>query len=463
MIKYKDFGFHFYAAFLLCCSLFAGGSASQTKADREAADRLVRDGDRASQQRNYGNAIENYSKAIALVPNHANAHYKKGVAHYTLNQYPEAVSSFDAALRHGYKENDIFRARWYPLAATKDYDGALRDINAALKGDPNDIDLIRGLGNVSFDKGDFAGAVAAYQRLLQRVPNSADVYYRIGLAKSKMGDIDGQVAAAEEAIRRNTQFLSDAWLIIGEARHIQKRIPEAIDAYSRALASKPDKYQAYRQLAELYRSQNMIDDAIKISREALALYPTDGYIYTDLSWFYSLAGRTDDAVAAGRSATQLLPKEHMGYTNLCRAYLESKKPELAISTCNSALRLRPGDGEALFYLGRANTQLRKTADAEKYYKQAVAGLVEFTRENPDYSDGYYLLGNAYAEVGENANAVAAYRKCLELNPRFSKANFNIGIIKIIERDKEGALAQYNALLAVDKDLAERLKAEIDKM
>lgn len=453
----------FSAAIIFCIGIFAAVSPGQSRADRQAADKLVGEGERAAQQRNYANAIENYSKAIALVPNHATAHFRKGVAHNQLKQFDLAVTSFNDSLKYGYKEDDVLRARWESLLETKDFDGALRDLNAALKDDPNDLWLLRGVAKVSFERGDYTGAIAAYQKILPRVPNKGDVHYDIALAKSKMGDVDGQIASAEEAIRANTLFLSDAWLLIGAGRHIQKRIPEAIDAYSRALASKPDKYQAYRQLAELYRSQNMIDDAINISREALTLYPTDGYIYTDLSWFYSLAGRTDDAIAAGRSATQLLPKEHMGYTNLCRAYIEAAKSELAVSSCNSALRLKPGDGETLFYLGRGHTQMRKLAEAERYYKQAVAGLIEFTRANPDYSDGYYLLGNAYAEVGDNANAVAAYKKCLDLNPRFSKANFNIGIIRIIERDKDGAMAQYNALLTVDKGLAEKLKAEIDKM
>ena len=95
--------------------------------------------------------------------------------------------------------------------------------------------------------------------------------------------------------------------------------------------------------------------------------------------------------------------------------------------------------------------------------QAVAGLMEYTKNNPDYSDGFYLLGNAYAEVGQNAKAIEAYKKCLALNPRFTKANFNIGIIQIIEKNKAGALEQYNALLQTDKVLAEKLKAEIDKL
>ncbi len=302
--------------------------------------------------------------------------------------------------------------------------------------------ILLAASEINYNKGSFQDAAAGYPKVVLQAPDNADLYYRLAVAKSKLADLEGQAAAAEEAIKRNTQYRADALLLLGNARYAQKRLPEATDAYSKALASRADKLEAYRQLAELYRSQNRIPEAIDVLRSGLRVHPNTGEIYTDLSWLYSLAGRNEDAIAAGRSATQLLPKNAMGYTNLCRAYIEGKdKTDLAISACNSALRLAPEDGETLFYLGRAYDAKKDRTEAEKYYRRAVAGLIEFTKSNPDYSDGYYMLGNAYAEVGQNAKAVEAYKKCLELNPKFFKANFNIGVIYIIDKNKDGAMEQ----------------------
>ncbi len=450
-------------------------ASAQTRKDREQVNQLIREGDRAFDQKNYAIALEKYTQAIALFPaqippnakqireQKAYTHYRKGFVHYYLKEYAEAIPEFDNGLNLGYKPLEISRVRWYPHYALKNYDLALADLNLVIAAEPNNMDVLIAAANVNFDKGDFVEAANAYRRAINKSPNNGDLYYRLALSRSKSGDIDGQASAAEDAIRRNTSFLADSWLLLAAARHTQKRAPEAIEAYNKALASKPDKYEAYRELAELYRSQSQITEAIDISKAALRRFPNDGNIYTDLSWFYSLAGRTDDAIAAGRSATQLLPTKYLGYTNLCRAYYEGKKPELAVGACNSALRLQPEDGETLFYLGRASNDLGKTADADKFYRRALVGLLEYTKNNPDYSDGFYLLGNTYAEVGQNAKAIEAYKKCLELNPRFTKANFNIGIIQIIEKNKAGALEQYNALLQTDKALAEKLKAEIDKL
>ena len=93
----------------------------------------------------------------------------------------------------------------------------------------------------------------------------------------------------------------------------------------------------------------------------------------------------------------------------------------------------------------------------------MVGLLKFTKENADYSDGFYLLGNAYFADNQPEKALDAYKKCLDLSPRFTRARYNSGIIQIRLNNKAAALEQYNALLPLDAALANRLKAEIDNM
>ena len=92
----------------------------------------------------------------------------------------------------------------------------------------------------------------------------------------------------------------------------------------------------------------------------------------------------------------------------------------------------------------------------------MKGLEKYTSENTDYSDGYYLLGNAYFADGQTEKAIAAYQKCLELSPRFVKARFNLAIIYARSKNKSAAMEQYNSLAAIDPTLAAKLKTELDK-
>jgi tetratricopeptide (TPR) repeat protein len=276
------------------------------------------------------------------------------------------------------------------------------------------------------------------------------------------GDSQKQIEASRNAIQRGTSFLADAHILIAEGQIKLGDVRAAEASYLSALASKQDIPSIYRALGEMYRSQSRFNDAIEITRRALRIWDKDGSFYTDNSWYYSLAGRPEDAIQAAQAGIRYLPDQYMAYTNLCRAYNDVSKFELAISACNGALKLKPDDGETLFYLARANDGLNKTAEATRLYKRAVTGLVAFTRDNPTYSDAFYLLGNAYYADNQSANAIASYLRALELSPRFARARYNLAMVHLDNKDKAAALEQHRLLSVIDQPLAAKLKAEIDK-
>jgi len=93
----------------------------------------------------------------------------------------------------------------------------------------------------------------------------------------------------------------------------------------------------------------------------------------------------------------------------------------------------------------------------------VTGLLDYTTKNPAYSDGWYLLGNAYFADRQFEKAIAAYLKCLSLSPKFTRAMANLGICYTRVKNKAAATEQYNKLLQADPTLAARVKAELDRM
>lgn len=449
---------------LIAVLFFAAVEVSaQSKKDIRKATQLAQEGDNSFQRKDYRGAISKYAESIVIMPNNAKAHFWKGYAHYYLKENGQAMTELDLALSKGFSPLEIYKLRWFLHYDNKNLDAALADIKQGLQLEPNNLMFLVGLAEISDTKGQYKESLDAYQRAVLIEPNNAELYYNIARVQFNLNNAQGQAAAAEEAIKRNTRFLGESYYLLGDAYQKLKRPNEAGDAYARAISAKPDIYQAYRNLAEIYRSESKFNDAIDVLKKAKNQFPNDGNIYTDLSWYYSLADRNDEAIQAAKAGIQLLPKQQLAYTNLCRAYNDAKQYQLAISACNEALRITPNDGETNFYLGRAYDFLDKPAEATKYYDRAVTGLVEFTRNNPDYSDGYYLLGNAYHADNQRDKAIEAYTKCLQLNPRFGKARFNLGYMYVLKKNKSAAMEQYNSLLSMDQNLAAKLKAEIDKL
>jgi tetratricopeptide (TPR) repeat protein len=443
---------------------FSSIADAQTKKDRKAADKLVDQARKAFGQKNYRMAVDQYTQALTLVPVNADAHYGKGLSHFYLKENDLALPEFELALGQGYKKPlDIYRARWWINFENKNYDAALADLQNGLKLDPKNVEMLIGLGDVNVAKSNFKDALDAYQKAVLQTPDSGDLYYSIARAQFNIGDTTGQATAAEEAVKKRTRFLGESFYLIGDAYQKQRKMTESLDAYQRAISAKPDIYLAYRNMAEIYRSQNRINEAIEISLKGRRLFPNDGGIYTNLGWYYSLADRHEDAVQASLAGTKLIPNEYLAFTNLCRAYNDVNKPDMAITACNTALKLNPNDGETNFYLGRAQSLAGRPDEATKNYRRAVTGLITYTRDNPQSSDGFYLLGNAYFADNQREKAIEAYLKCLSLNPRFSKARFNLGIVQVLQKNKNAALEQYNSLLGLDQNLAGKLKTEIDKL
>ena len=136
---------------------------------------------------------------------------------------------------------------------------------------------------------------------------------------------------------------------------------------------------------------------------------------------------------------------------------------IRIRECGNALRLKPNDGETHFYLGFANSLMNKSAEASRNFKLAIAGLERATVADPMNADNFYLLGNAYASDSQPKKAIDAYLRSLGLTPAFGRARYNLGAVYVFDNNKAGAMQQYNALLPLDRALAEKLKAQIDGM
>ena len=437
--------------------------SAQSKKDKEQAKKFQEDADKKIAAKEYREAADLYGKSILLVPNNNYAHYRKGFAHFSLKESDQAVNEFTLALNQGFKPLDIYRIRYYIYFEKGDYDSALSDIQKGLQIVPADVNFLTAVGEIYYAKKSFPLALEAFEKVAKVTPTNGDVFYNIARVNLGMGDPKAQAASAATALEKGTRFPGETFFLLGDANQKLKNSAPAIDAYKRALGVKPEMYQIYLNLSDLYKAESKFNEAIDILKKGLIQFVNDGNFYTELGLLYSLAGRPADAVSAAKSGVQILPNQATGYTNLCRAYNETKEYALAVVACNNSLRIRPDDGETYFYLGNALVGTDKSVEATRAYSNAVRGLTEVTKNHPDQSDNWYLLGNSYFADKQFDKAIEAYLKCLEISPKFLKARANLGISYTRKKNKAAATEQYNLLAASDAGLAARLKAEIDKM
>src|SRR5829696_1226784 len=186
------FGVVMAAILLLSADLQAQTAKKDAKKAKQAADRAAS----SFVKRDYRNAIDGYTQAIALDATNVDYHFWKGVAHHYANENDLALPELNLALEKGYKKPlEIYRIRWRVRYANKDLDGALADLQQGLALDPNNVEFLQGLGDISYARNNYREAIDAYQKVVAKNPNNAaELYMNIARAQAALGDTAGQIA-----------------------------------------------------------------------------------------------------------------------------------------------------------------------------------------------------------------------------------------------------------------------------
>jgi tetratricopeptide (TPR) repeat protein len=429
----------------------------------EKIGKLTKEAEKSINKKDYKTALDKYDQAIQLAPKNPKTHFLKGKAHYELKEFDQSLTEFDTALIQGYETPlEIYKLRWRLNYERKNFDVVLDDAQKILQVEPSNLPLYQTIGAIYLAKQSYNEALAAFQKVTQLDPNDADTYYYTALAYQKLGDVPKQQSSALEAVKRNTKFSGESYFILGDAEQKLKNYNEAVEAYRKSLLTKSDNAATYHNLSDIFRSQNRFDEAIEVLKKGVVAFPNDAYLYIDLSLHYTLADQSASAIGAAQQAVKFLPGKPDSHASLCRAYYENKQFQPALEACNAALKLNHNDGEANVYLGFTYLSLDKIETANTYFVKAVNGLKDYTQKNSDYSDAYYLLGNAYYYANQPKNAIDAYSRSLQLYPQSAKARFNLGLAYFVNGDLTAAREQYEVLAKLDKDLAAKLKQTLDK-
>jgi tetratricopeptide (TPR) repeat protein len=209
--------------------------------------------------------------------------------------------------------------------------------------------------------------------------------------------------------------------------------------------SYPDSYAAWYDLGYAYRGLGRNDEAIAAYRKSVAAKPDVFESNLNLGLALADAGQPE-AEGFLRAATKLKPsgdvtaghkRAWLGLGHL----LEAAKPDDAAAAYQQAAALDAKDPEPHLLAG-ALLEKDRPSDAEKEYGQAHAIA-------PDNLQALTALTNLYMRQKRFADAESLLRKLVVLNPNDAGAHFQLGRMLIISGNKEEAAIQVEAGLKLD--------------
>jgi tetratricopeptide (TPR) repeat protein len=309
------------------------GLPSQPQNVRNAQS-YIESGKAAYDKKDYSVAVRNFTLAIGLEPNNAEAYYRRAesrIVTYTRdaaafadyrkalqldpnnNTYKEALRKAEGNLSYLSSGKDAYNKR--------DYDKAIADFTEVIRFDPS-VENYRLRADAYIGKKDYDNAIADYTEMIRLATNmdvfNRSVYYslRAGAYKDK-GDYDKAIADYTEAIRIYRQSHS------------------------------------YSYRADTYLVKKDYDKAIADYTEAIRINPNS----SGFGWITerSLTGRAsayigkkdyDKAIADCNEAIRLAPNSVAAYSGRAEAYIGKRKYKEARADVNEALRISPNDQKA---------------------------------------------------------------------------------------------------------------------
>jgi tetratricopeptide (TPR) repeat protein len=201
------------------------------------------------------------------------------------------------------------------------------------------------------------------------------------------------------AAKSNTKAVAD-YILEGDEWVRQRRNPEAIAAYQKAVALLPNQQNAYdlfMKLGSLWVKQNNIAEALKAFTQGHAilrqLNPADYPQQIPLAVY-----------AHGSVAQELLAQNRQG------AALDAYRQAVALNPDLNAKSESTQEAWGFLYLGEELKLKQNLAAATSAYRQAIA-------LDPNLEAALDALGTLLQQQNQIEEAIALYRRWINLNPQ----------------------------------------------
>ncbi len=207
--------------------------------------------------------------------------------------------------------------------------------------------------------------------------------------------------------------------------------------YARAHAGMSDCYSFLFQVAE--RSEANRLQAETAAARALELDPDLAEAHVARGVALSLNQRFDEADAAFETALRLDPRLFEAHYFYARHCFVQGKLEKAVGEYEEAFRVRPEDYQSPLLVAQIYELLGRPADAQASRRRGLKIAEERLTLQPDDVRALYMGANGLVALGERERGLDWARRAVALEPDDPMLLYNVGCIRCLAEDVEGAI------------------------
>lgn len=272
----------------------------------------------------------------------------------------------------------------------------------------------------------YGKAVKIYKRAIKQTQRNELFYHKLAdicIRKSKMDSAVDCYKKALEANPNNRDILVK--LATVTQTFFPENVDEAIDYYNKLLEIEENTAQIYYELGHLYLKKCDKIHALVAFKLALEKDCDNPFYNNSLAYAFVQAELYDEAIEYYQRAIKLNPDKQ--WTSIvCQAlgsiYYQIKgNTEAAIASFQAGIILDPENSEIYLSLGDAYM-------AENDLDNAIRAYCDSINVNSSDYRAYAKTGIALWEKDYLEEAIVAYHRAIELNPEYDIAHNNLGVI-----------------------------------
>ena len=375
-----------------------------------------------------------HQPALLLCDTITHAYYDTGKEHFNAARYTEAVSTFQKALilaedlGRGSQVSEIENKHIYAhLGAAyiglKAYQDAIDALQNAIALDADLVDAHYNLGYAYVEQGHYDQAIPHLERAIAIAPNLKRAHYNLARAYRESGNLEAATHAVTETLRLDTNYQRAHELanLIKQAHYNRgitylndERYSEAITAFQNAITLDPDFTTAHYNLGLTYLKMETYSRAVDALQKTITLDRSYKAAHHTLALAYLGQQELGKAREAARDALKL----DVNYQP-ARSLLEAIDPSFTPS----------------------ETQPATPSEPEQPAKQQPAAKPR--------QETHYELGIAYRDAKMHTEAIAEFRKAIDLDPDFAAAHVGLGEVYLETGRLDDAETATNAALRID--------------
>lgn len=385
------------------------------------------------------------------------------------DNYDETVEILQRGLAEDPGSVPLLRKLAATLGEMQQHSESLDVLRQAAELVPEDPEVMLELGHALRRDNWIPEALAVHRRLLERAP-SRDAKAAVANDLVLLGQPDEALALTEEAapdlagrhmrliharvlnglgryreallvLKALTEAQSDyfpGWIALAEA-HRGTGSDDWIAAAKAAIAIEPNVDLALFWRARIAIRRNQSTEAIALLEQARSLHPRYHHACTQLGIVCANNGRLDDAERFFAEAVAIAPWDDLcvGAQALYLVNTGRGMPDLA--ALEQRARARPYGGLA-GYLGRIYRYDLKDV-------QRALPLLQLSAEHsPDGAEDHRLYGAALLEADHFDEALAEFRRAIDINPTYGPAWLGLGMaLRTVQRSEEALVPLRKAV------------------